>query len=193
MGLKIAAPETYQASIRRLFPQGDYWDKQFSGTQSDCNAFVQAKTASVLYIRGRMSNLLDEGFIPTATETIEEWEKTLTGGITVNLTIEQRRQRLLASRCVCLTRSVIKNIAEIYGITVSTIELPYKPAFFGFSRFGVDRLASPASFSVVFIRCSAISDESAQIDFETQLRKIALANYIIYIFYGGADNARLIS
>jgi uncharacterized protein YmfQ (DUF2313 family) len=193
MGLKVAAPETYQASIRRLFPQGDYWDKQFSNAQSDCNAFVQAKTAAVLYIRGRMNDLLDEGFIPTATEMIEEWEKAITGGVTVNLTIEQRRQQLLFSRHVSLTRSVIKNIAEIYGITVLNIVIPYKPAFFGFSRFGIDRIASPAAFSVLYIYCSAIDDESVKATFEQQLKQQVLANYIIYIFYGGADNARLIS
>jgi len=42
MGMTVARKEQYEAAVRKLFPQGEYWDKQFANPQSDISLFVQA-------------------------------------------------------------------------------------------------------------------------------------------------------
>jgi hypothetical protein len=71
----------------------------------------------------------------------------------------------------------------IYGIDVTKVEFPFKPAFFGFSSFGTDRLASPAAFSVLFISIAQSEHSNA---FEKKVLEATLNNHIVFFYYGGS-------
>ncbi len=55
-------------------------------------------------------------------------------------------------------------------------------AFFGHTRAGINRMCSPASFSVVFVEAE-IKNPARKADFEQVMRASLLANMIIYFFY----------
>jgi hypothetical protein len=132
-----------------------------------------------------MGNLQDESIIQTAEETLDDWERVLTGSVTAGLTAAHRRTLLLAAKAGNITMSGIKEIGQLYGVSVTGVQFPFRSAFFGFSRFGVDRVAGPAAFSVLFVYAAA-ADESAREPFENQLSQRLPANYIVYFIYGGA-------
>jgi hypothetical protein len=92
---------------------------------------------------------------------------------------------LFTSKTGNISTSAIKEIGLMYGITITGIRFPFRPAFFGFSRFGTDRAASPAAFSVLFIYADAPPDNETCGVFEDQLSRLLLANYIVYFKYGG--------
>jgi hypothetical protein len=131
-----------------------------------------------------MSDLQDESAIQSATETLEEWEWVLTGSVTFGLTEAQRRMLLLASKVGNISMAVIKEVGQMYGITITGIQFLFRPAFFGFSHFGIDRIASPASFSTLYIYAGS-PNETIRGEFEDQLARRVLANYIVYFIYGG--------
>ncbi|MDR1286753.1 MAG: hypothetical protein LBK08_04005 [Treponema sp.] len=185
MGIEVQAPERYEASLRKLFPRGVYWDRQFADAESDCSLFCRAKLDALIRFRNRMSDLQDESMIQSARETLDDWERVLTGSVSAGLTAEQRRGLLIAAKSGSVTIPVIKEIGQMYGITVTNTAFPFRPAFFGFSRFGIDRIAGPASFSTLFIYAADSENGEAKAAFEKILRLRALANYILYFFYGG--------
>ena len=151
MGINVSSPQTYQDSLRKLFPRGLYWDKQFADPDSDCSLICKAKADHLVNIRKRMSDLQKESIVFTATETLDSWERVLTGSITFGLDADDRRALLTAQIAGRITLEVLRSIASLYGWTISKIEIPFRSAFFGFSYFGQDRITSPASFSVVYV------------------------------------------
>jgi uncharacterized protein YmfQ (DUF2313 family) len=185
MGLTVHTPEQYEAALRKLFPRGPYWDRQFADPQSDCSLFCRAKLDALIRFRSRMSDLQNESAIQSAAETIDDWERVITGTINTGLPAEQRRALLIASSAGNVSVAAIKELALMYGITITDIQFPFRSAFFGFSRFGVDRVTSPAAFSVVFIY-AVRSDGDTQPEFERIITGRLLANYIVYFIYGGA-------
>jgi uncharacterized protein YmfQ (DUF2313 family) len=191
--MKTGTPEQYKNGIKKLFPQGAYWNKQFGDAESDCAKFVEAKTSELLRFRQRMSALLDESRADTATETIEYWERVLLGSVSAGLTYEQRRALLFAQKTQNINRPVIIQTAKDFGVTVTDVVFPYHPALFGFTCFGTDPMASPAAFSVLSVY--ALQPDAADRDlFESVISKILLANYIVYFKYqGGATNGGTVS
>jgi uncharacterized protein YmfQ (DUF2313 family) len=187
MGMKIQTPEQYEASLRKLFPRGPYWDRQFADSESDCALFCRAKLEEFLRFRNRMGDLQDESMVQSASETLDDWERVLTGAVSPGLATDQRRILLLAAKAGNVTISVIKEIGQMYGITVTGIQLPFRSAFFGFSRFGTDHLAGPASFSTVFIEAAAPENGETKASFEKILQSRVLANYIVYFFYSSTQ------
>jgi uncharacterized protein YmfQ (DUF2313 family) len=185
MGVKVQAPERYEASLRKLFPRGVYWDRQFADTESDCSLFCKAKLDTLVCFRNRMSDLQDESMIRSALETLDGWERVLTGSVSAGLSAEQRRMLLITAKAGSVTIPAIKETGQMYGITVSNITFPFRPAFFGFSRFGLDPIAGPASFSVLFIYTAARPSGAVREVFEEQLTRRLLANYTVYFVYGG--------
>jgi uncharacterized protein YmfQ (DUF2313 family) len=183
MGMKVQTPEQYEASLRKLFPRGTYWDRQFADPESDCSLFCKVKLDEFIRFRNRMSDLQDESIIKSASETLDEWEQVLTGAISTGLTVEQRRSLLIAAKAGSVNASVIKDIGQMYKINITNIQMPFRSAFFGFSRFGIDQAASPASFSTVFIYASAPENGERKIAFEKTVRSRVLANYILYFMY----------
>ena len=185
MGITISSAEAYQDSIKKLFPRGPYWDKQFADSESDCSLFCKAKADMLTRLRKRMSDLYNESIIQTADETLDAWERVLLGKTNLTLDTAQRRAILIASNAGNITIDAIKNIASMYGITITNIVFPFTPAFFGHSHFGIDRIASTAAFSVLFIYASQ-PDEEIRNDFEAQLMSRVLSNYIVHFIYGGS-------
>jgi uncharacterized protein YmfQ (DUF2313 family) len=179
----VQTPEQYEASLRKLFPRGSYWDRQFADSESDCSLFCKAKVDEFIRFKNRMSDLQNESAIQSASETLDDWERVLRGSVAAGFTTEQRRMRLIASKASNITPSAIKRIAQIYGVTITDIQFPFRSAFFGFSRFGIDQITSPASFSTLFIYASAPEDEEIRTTFEKMLESRLLANYILYFIY----------
>jgi hypothetical protein len=151
VGITVQTPEQYAASLRKLFPRGPYWDRQFADPASDCSLFCGAKTGDLIRFRRRMSDLHDESAIQTAGETLEDWERVMTGSVSAGLEPGQRRALLILTKAGNITVDAIKEIGRMYGIAVTQITFPFRPAFFGFSRFALDQIAGPAAFSVIFI------------------------------------------
>jgi len=184
MGIKINTPEAYQESIRKLFPLGSYWDKQFEDPESDCSLFCKTKADLIVRLRGRMSDLQNESVIQTAEETLDNWERVLLGKGSIGLDTAQRRAILSASNVVNFNITTIKDIGKMYDVTITKVEFPFHPAFFGYSYFGIDPIASLAAFAVLYIFASQ-PDPNTKDDFEDQLTSRILSNYIVYFVYGG--------
>jgi len=185
MGIDVCTPEAYQGSIRKLFPRGPYWDKQFAEAESDCSLFCKAKANLIVRLRKRMSDLQNESVIQTAEETLDNWERVLLGKTNLELDAAQRKSLLHVSKAENFSINTIKEIGRTYGITITNVVLPFRPAFFGHSFFGIDPIASPAAFAVLFVYASH-PDEEIREDFEEQLISRVLSNYVVYFIYGGS-------
>ena len=180
------APQTRcESAVRKLFPQGDYWDRQFADPESDVSLFCEAKADYIVRLKNRAFDLRAESVIQTATETLDDWERVLRGVATIGLDIKTRRALLAASRTESITVEAIKKIGAAYGVSITRVTLPFRPGFFGHSRFGVDRISSPAAFSVLFVYASQ-PDETTREEFESQMAASILSNYIVYFIYGGS-------
>jgi len=187
MGIAVAPSERYEESIRKLFPQGGYWDRQFADPESDASLFARAKLQELLRFRRRMSGLHDESRIETSSDLLENWERVLLDTINHGLDSDQRKGLLLAVGADSFNIETIRQAGRVFGITVTDAIFPFRPAFFGHSRFGIDRIASPAVFSVLFIYASQPADEETRKDFESHLLSIILSNYIVHFIYGGLN------
>jgi hypothetical protein len=183
----VATAEDYAAALRKLFPQGDYWDTQFADPASDVSLFCHAKAAELIRFRARMNALQAESVIETTQECIADWERVLLGQVTTGLDVEQRRLWLLSNRDIQPTRVELQKIAGRYGLSITEITFPYTPAFFGFARFN-QRICGPIGFSVLrFVIGQSEPPEAQRIrDFEDDITALMLANQIIYFNYEGA-------
>lgn len=184
MGVATAAE--YARAIQHLFPQGEYWDTQFGDPQSDANRFCQAKAAELIRFKERMGALQSESVIETTSELIADWERVLIGQVTTGLDLEQRRTLLTANRDIRPNRVELQQIAGGYGLSITDSTFPYKPAFFGFSRFN-QRICGPIGFSVLLftVRQSEAKEEQGINEFEPRIQALMLANQIIYFTYEG--------
>jgi hypothetical protein len=170
MGIKVQTPDQYEKSLQKLFPRGSYWDSQFADPHSDCSLFIKAKLEEFIRYRRRMSDLQDESVLTTAEETLDDWERVILGSVTRGLEPDERRALLFSQRNRNINLSIIKEIGYMYGGEITDIAFPFRPAFFGFSHFARDRIASPASFSVIFIYTRP-GDKLAKKLFEDHYRK----------------------
>ena len=176
MGINIASPKIYHESLRKLFPRGPYWDKQFDDPQSDCSLFCKAKAELLIYIRKRMSDLLKESIVQSANETLDCWERVLTGAITLGLELDDSRALLTSKAAGCISMEVMRNIAAMYGWTITKIQFPFRSAFFGFSHFGHDRVTSPASFSIIYVYAN-VGDKIAYSLFNENFRGACFGHF----------------
>jgi len=157
MGIAVAPPEQYENAIKKLFPPGEFWDRQFADPESDVSLFVKAKLEYLLRFRQRMGALHDESRIETASELLEAWERVLLNTINHGLDADQRKSILLAVGADSLNIKKIKKIGQLYGWVITGVHFPFRSAFFGFSHFGHDRITSPASFSVLYVHAGTDS------------------------------------
>jgi hypothetical protein len=185
MGINTAMENDYANAIRGLFPQGEYWDRQFEDPESDVNLFCKAKAPEIIRCRNRMRDLLEESHYQTAIETIGDWERVMLGYMNVQLPIEKRREILSSNNVQNINREAINNIALIYGLTITDIQFPYRPAFFGFSRFGIDSIASPAAWQTIVFNISTHGKDDQITLFEAHINNVLLANYIPHFIYNG--------
>jgi len=151
MGINAGTEKDYSNAIRGLFPQGEYWNKQFADPDSDVNLYCKAKSKEIIFLRGRMCALFAESDYQSAVETIDDWERILLGYLNVQLPLEERREILGTRETPLINRLLIADIAQKYGLTLLDIIFPFKPSFFGFSEFGRAIFSRPAFYSVFYI------------------------------------------
>ncbi len=145
----VAAAAEYEAAIKKLFPQGEYWDRQFADPESDASLFCKAKLPELVKFRRRMEALQCESFTETTEELIADWERVLLDSVFPKLSLVQRRLQLSVMWNVRLNRAALQKIAGMFGLTIAGVYFPYRSGFFGFSRFRDSYIGSPAVFSVL--------------------------------------------
>jgi len=187
MGINKPTPKQYETSIRKLFPQGDYWDKQFADPQSDVSLFCRAKLSEFIRFRSRMESLRNESKPQSAVELLDDWERILNGSVLRGLDINQRRLMLLQKNKEKITRADIQKIADIFDFDITDVQIPYRSAFCGFSCFGIDHFASPAAWYVVHIYVRIRNNGEQTEHFEKSIREMLLKNHNIYFFYDGGN------
>jgi hypothetical protein len=154
----VAKAADYQTVFRKLFPPGDYWDRQFADPESDVSLFCKAKLPEFIRFRRRMTDLKNESVIPSAEETLDDWERVRFGAVSHSLDTATRRELLLELE-EPVTIPLIKRLGAAYGLTVTDVRFPFRSAFFGFSRLGQDRVTSPHAFSVLKISVNGPVEE----------------------------------
>jgi uncharacterized protein YmfQ (DUF2313 family) len=155
LGVTVASRTQYEKAIKKLFPQGDYWEEQFANPESDASLFVNAKLDELIRFRERMSKLQDEGRIETTDELIADWERVLLGKISYGKTLIDRRLLLNTAREGNKpNRAELQKVAEMYGLSIADITFPYRPAFFGHARFTTSVFCGPVGSSVLLVKAS---------------------------------------
>ena len=128
--MELAASfQRYEDAVKKLFPQGAYWDAQFADSQSDPSLFCKAAAAEILRFRSRMDALRNESLPATATEMIDDWERVLLGEVSTSLPILQRRE-LLNAHQPFINRREIKLIGGKYNVAVFDINFPRSSSAF---------------------------------------------------------------
>jgi hypothetical protein len=129
-----------------------------------------------------MSDLFDESIVDTAVETLDDWERIITNTVRRDLEPEERRALLFSRKNSNVNLAAIKEIGHIYGLEITHIMFPFRPAFFGFSRFALDPAASPAAFSAlnIYITPPDNEDDINWESFKVHVQAWVLANYILY-------------
>jgi uncharacterized protein YmfQ (DUF2313 family) len=151
MGLTVAPGERYESAIKKLFPQGTYWDEQFADPASDVSLFAKAKLDALIRFRTRMGNLLDEGKTETAEELIADWERVLLDTLNAGKPVTERRLLLKSRENDSLNHAELQKIADIFGLYIKDIIFPHRPRFFGFAKLAQERIGSFTAFSVLKI------------------------------------------
>ena len=172
----------YAAAIRKLFPLGVYWDAQFDDPASDVSQWVHAQAEELYRFKSNFPYLMQESTPKTADTMIDDWERVLLGSVYPHLPLELRRTLLLTKRRGVINCSILQETASLYTATIKRAYYPYHSAFFGHTRIGINRICSPASFSVYFIEAE-IQNPSLKADFEQIVKDSLLANMIVYFFY----------
>jgi uncharacterized protein YmfQ (DUF2313 family) len=178
----------YEAGIKKLFPEGDYWDAQFADDTSDVSLFCKAKLPELIRFRQRMDVLQAESVIEKTEELIADWERVLLGTVSHGLDINHRRLLLKSKRDEKLNREELQKIAAMFGLSIGGVVFPYRPAFFGFNRFGVSVFSSPVFFSVLSITVSPqeadLMPEANRLrEFEDSIQNKLLSNSIVSFQY----------
>jgi uncharacterized protein YmfQ (DUF2313 family) len=132
-----------------------------------------------------MAALLDESVPQSAGELLDDWERVLTGSVSAMTDIEHRRAVMRLSSARGITLEDMQETAGIFGFVITGARIPYRPAFFGFSRFGTGRIAGPAAWQVVHVSVNTRGSTGMIAQFETFMSKKILANHIPYFFYDG--------
>jgi len=148
MGI-VASKDQYEQAIRRLFPQGAWWEEQLADPQSDISLWAQAKAQELYRFRRRMEVLFAESKIDTTDELIAEWERVLLGEATAGKGLDERRRHLRSRENEKLNRAALDSIAERFGLVLRDVSFPYRPGLFGHARMASERIGGFAAFSVV--------------------------------------------
>ena len=172
----------YKEAIRKLFPFGVYWDTQFDNPESDLSKWIEEQAAELYRFKNCFPLLIKEATPKTTDTMIDDWERVLLGSIYTDLPLDLRRKLLLTKRRGQIKPSVLQEVANIYTAKIKRVYYPYRSAFFGHTRIGINRMCSPAAFSVLFIN-PEIQNPDLKSDFERAIKEVCLANIIIYFFY----------
>lgn len=183
MELTVGTEEQYAYSLKKLLPQGSYWDKLTADPNSDINQMLAGMAQDIRRFRIRMAQLQKEAYPATAEETLEDWERVRLGTTNPDLSIEKRRALILSNAGF----SAIYKIAESFGTEIN-IDFPFKCGCFGWQKFGQQRLGAQNTLSAITVNITGGENLETVDDFESAITGHLLANHIInfkYIFAGG--------
>ena len=182
MVIKNPNASEYLAPLKKLLPQGAYWEKLLEDEDSDIALICKARTHELAQFRSRMNALQKESFPNDASETLGDWERVYFGHENDGLGLEQRRTLLCVQKAGGINIAILRTIAEAYGGSISKVAIPYAPAAFGYAQFGLSCMASIAGMWVVLIHCSVREDERN--NFEAAIANALLANQTVFFIYG---------
>lgn len=183
MGLKVQDKAVYRHALQQLLPRGSFWDNQLSDLQSDVSLLLAARAEELHSVRERMADLQKESLPLTAIEALSDWERIFLGKNNESMPIDQRRQLMFALQSGNVNSEVIKQTAALYGVRVTEVFFPYRAACFGHARFGIDRIASLAALSVLFVQSENKPEGGSLAGFESTITNMLLANQIVFFFY----------
>ena len=167
---------------QQQLPQGAYRDGQFADPESDVSLFTRAKAAEIVRFRRRMAALLAESRPETAAETLGDRERVLLGAANPAGDPEARRSALAAAGVGGATPGAVREAGRAFGVEVTDVSLPFRPAFFGRARFGTDRLADRNGCRAVAVRASG-GTAPARGEFEARARAVLLATNVVHFVY----------
>jgi predicted flavoprotein YhiN len=190
MGINVAAKGTYEDAVRKLFPQGEWWDGQLADPESDVSLFAGEKAEELLRFRRRMADLFLEGRTETATETLDDWERVLLGTTNQDLDVATRRAVLATGGGTSPSTAAVKEAGRSFGIEVTEVTLPFRPALFGHARFGLDFIAGIPGFSALLVHARPCGGHRAE--FEEYVRSLLLAaNTVNFIYTEAGDGGNV--
>lgn len=178
MELTVGTAEQYTESLKKLLPQGSYWEKLTENGESDLNKILSAFGSDVRFFRQHMVRLLKEAYPATAEETLENWEIVRLGTTNPDLPTENRRALILSNAGF----SAIYKIAESFGTEIS-VEFPFKCGCFGWQKAGQQRLGAQNTLSVITVNVTGGENLDETDDFESAITGHLLANHIISFRY----------
>ena len=91
MDLAVGTEKEYTESLKKMLPQGSYWEKIKADENSDMNLILSGMAKDIRSFRLEMSQLLREAYPATAEETLESWERVRLGTTNPDLPTENRR------------------------------------------------------------------------------------------------------
>lgn len=182
MGL-IANEKRYIDAIKELYPRGKFFEDEFSNFESDLSKIVEVKGKELYNFKKKIQNLWNEAILDTCSnKTIADYERTITGIIRNDLSLDERKTVLKQYQYGKLDLSMLEGIAKIYNAKILKVEYPYLPSLFGLSRFGRTRIINYKAFNVIYVY--AILNENANKEkFEEGINKIMFADKLIYFKY----------
>lgn len=183
MGL-IATKEIYFEAVKELYPEGSFFKEQFENKDSDFYKLAKAQAQSIYNFKKELNKLWLEARLETCTEeTIEHYEKLLTGIIRNDLNLEERKSILLIQSKNSIDIDTLNLIANrYYTADILSIKEKFDVSTFGFSRFGKTRIFNYRAFCLVMISLT-IEDASKKEEFESFLETIFMANKVIIYNY----------
>lgn len=183
--MNVGSVAEYKASLKRLLPHGEFWERQLQDDSSDLSLFLSARAEELRRHRLRCAALAEEAVVDSASETLDDWERVANLD-NHSLGTNIRRSRLLATKVSSLSNSLLAQIAAVYGATIVRSAMPFHPATFGYSRFNC-RLATLAAFNVVYLYVD-LADASIHSLFEDAMTSALLASYTTIFLYRTAAN-----
>jgi hypothetical protein len=178
MDLTVGTEKDYHEALKKMLPQGSYWDKIKADGNSDATLVLAAMAKDIRSFRLRMAQALKEAYPATAEETIESWERVLLGTNNRDLPLENRRALLLASSGF----SAIYKITESFGVEIS-FEFPFKCGCFGWQKFGQQRLGAQNALSAITVNVEGGENLENREAFESAVESHLLANHLITFKY----------
>ncbi len=178
MELKVGSEKDYKDALKKMLPQGSYWDKIKDDEESDVNLILSGMAKDVRCFREKMAETLREAYPATADETLESWERVRLGTTNPDLPVENRRALILANAGF----SAVYKIAESFGVEISC-EFPFKCGCFGWQKAGRQRLGAQNTLSVITVNVTGGENLENKDDFEAAITGHLLANHLITFRY----------
>lgn len=177
MDIKNSETSEYESALKKLLPQGSYWENLIADDRGDLALVIKERAMRLSEFRSRMNQLLREAFPVSAKETISDWERVTLGETHEDWTLEERRSELMARRDW-------KSIPLIYQAAGGGAEVrpAYTMAAFGRAKCGQTICGTFASLNVVKISVSGI-EEIKRETLENAARNLLLANHEAFFEY----------